>query len=288
MGYSHSVWKYAAATWLGLCGAVAIPAERAVERPDFTGLWTNGPAGPPGAAPAGGAPRAGGPGGAAAPRAGGPGAAAGAAGGAPAARAGGRGGGAALPFTEYGRARREAYTKLTAGTDDSPGNWCVGTGMPGSMQGAGGYPMEIMQRPEQINITYEAHNEVRRVFFGDRNAPEADRVPSRSGYSEGRWEGDTLVITTNNLVEQVDQSYPHSDEAIVVERWKMEGKDAQGRRIMLVEMTMTDPKFYTEPVKLTKRFLEVPNGRILPYECTAETWHNRLEEMAKKAGVPMP
>lgn len=193
-----------------------------------------------------------------------------------------------MPLTAYGKMRRDAYTKLTQGTDDSPGNWCVGTGMPGSMQGAGAYPMEIFQRPEQINITYEAHNEVRRVFFGDRNAPEADRIPSRSGYSEGRWEGNTLVITTNNLVDAVDQGTPHSEDAVVVERWTMEGKDAQGRRIMLVEMTMTDPKFYTEPVKLTKRFAEVPNGRILPYECTAETWHNRVEEMAQKAKVPNP
>jgi hypothetical protein len=191
-------------------------------------------------------------------------------------------------MTPYGRARREAYTKLTAGTDESPGNSCVGTGMPGSIQGAGGYPMEIMQRPEQINITFEAHNEVRRVFIGDRNAAPADRIPSRSGYSEGKWEGNTLVITTDNLVDQVDQSYPHSDQAVVVERWTMEGKDAQGRRIMLVEMTMTDPKFYTEPVKLTKRFAEVPNGRILPYECTAETWYDRVEALAKKAGVPHP
>ena len=35
--------------------------------------------------------------------------------------------------------------------------------MPGSMLGSGGYPMEIMQRQEQINITYEAHSEMRRV-----------------------------------------------------------------------------------------------------------------------------
>ena len=193
-----------------------------------------------------------------------------------------------MPLTPYAKARVDAYAKLKQGTDDSPGNWCVGTGMPGSIQGAGGYPMEIFQRPEQINITFEAHNEVRRVFFGSRNAPESDRIPSRSGYSEGKWEGDTLVITTNNLVDQVDQSYAHSDKAVIVERWKMEGKDAQGRRVMLVEMTMTDPKFYTEPVKITKRFAEVPNGRILPYECTAETWYNRVDEMARKAGVPNP
>ncbi len=191
-------------------------------------------------------------------------------------------------MTPWGKARRDAYVKLTQGTDDSPGYWCVGTGMPGSLQGAGGYPMEVVQRPEQINITFEAHNEPRRVFFGDRNAPQADRTPSRSGYSEGRWEGDTLVITTDNLVDQVDQATPHSDAAVIVERWKLEGKDAQGRRILAVEVTMTDPKFYTQPWKSTKRFAEVPNGRLLPYECTAETWNNRIEEMARKAGVPNP
>ena len=95
-------------------------------------------------------------------------------------------------------------------------------------------------------------------------------------------------MTTNNLVDQVDQATAHSDEAVIVERYRLEGKDAQGRRILVAEMTMTDPKFYTQPVVQTKRWLEVPNGRILPYECTAETWHKRIEEMAGKAGVPVP
>ncbi|MEO6186919.1 MAG: hypothetical protein ABIP38_06625, partial [Steroidobacteraceae bacterium] len=63
---------------------------------------------------------------------------------------------------------------------------------------------------------------------------------------------------------------------------------AQGRRILSVEMTMTDPKFYTKPVTLQKRWAQVPNGRVLPYECTAETWYERIEAMAKKAGVPIP
>jgi hypothetical protein len=160
--------------------------------------------------------------------------------------------------------------------------------MPGAMLGSGGYPMEIVQHPTEIIVVFEAHAEIRRIFFGDRNAPEADRVASRSGYSSGRWEGDTLVVETNNLVDAVDQRTAHSEDAHIVERYKLEGKDAQGRRILFVEMTMTDPKFYTQPVVMTKRWTEVPNGRLLPYECTAETWFERIEEMAKKAGVPVP
>ena len=149
--------------------------------------------------------------------------------------------------------------------------------------------MEIHQRPEQMIIVYEAMNEIRRVYFGDRNAPQEDRVPGRNGYSSGRWEGDTLVIETDNLVDAVDQrGTPHSDQATIVERYKIEGKDAQGRRILAVEMTMTDPKFYTEPVTMTKRWAQVPNGRALPYECPEEKWLDRIAEMADKAGVPVP
>jgi hypothetical protein len=192
-------------------------------------------------------------------------------------------------LTPYAKARVDAFNKLTAGTDESPGRWCTGTGMPGSMLGSGGYPMEILQRPEEIIIIYEAHNETRRIYFGDRNAPEADRVPDRDGYSSGHWEGDTLVVETDNLMDALDQrSTPHSDEATIVERYKLGPKDAQGRRTLTAEMVMTDPKFYTQPVRQTKTWAEVPNGRLLPYDCPADMWMSRVEELARKAGVPNP
>jgi hypothetical protein len=150
--------------------------------------------------------------------------------------------------------------------------------MPGSMLGSGGYPMEILQRPEQINITYEAHNEVRRVYLGDRIVPMVDRIPGRNGHSSGRWEGDTLVVETTHLVEQVDQQYAHSDQARIVERYRMT-TGANGQKVLTAEMTLTDPVFYTEPVKAEKRWSFVPNGHLLPYECAEEGWHKRLEEL---------
>ena len=232
--------------------AAAIPAETVATTPDFTGVWTN--AGGPGI---GGATRA-------APR-------------------------QAPKMTPTAQARVDAYQKLTAGTDDSPYAWCSGLGMPASMMGSGGYPMEILQRPEQMIIIYEAMNEIRRVYFGDRNAPEEERIPSRNGYSSGRWEGDTLVIETNNLVDQVDQrGTSHSDQATIVERYRLDGKDAQGRRILTVEMTMTDPAFYEAPVVSTKRWAQVPNGHALPYDCTESVWLERIEEIAREKGVPVP
>lgn len=234
---------------LSVAGAIASAAALAAP-PDLTGVWTN--AGRPGI---GGATRA-----------------------AP----------ASAPMTPEAKKRVDAYQALVSKTGDTPGGVCLGTGMPGSMLGSGGYPMEIIQRPEQITIIYEAHSEVRRVYFGARNAEQKDRVPGRNGYSSGRWEGDTLVVETDNLVDQVDQRYPHSGEAKIVERYTLAGKDDQGRNLLKVEMTMTDPKFYTAPVKAEKTWAQVPNGRVLPYECNEENWTARLEELAHKAGVELP
>ena len=248
MSHSAGVGKLAALLAGAICAGVALAAEP----PDFTGVWTN--AGPPaiGGARTGAPPPP-------------------------------------PPLKPEAKARIDAYQKLVAKSGDTPGGVCLGTGMPGSMLGSGGYPMEIIQRPEQITVIYEAHTEVRRLYFGARNAAQEDRVPGRNGYSSARWEGDTLVVETDNLIDQVDQrNTNHSDQATIVERYRLDGKDAQGRRILVAQMTMTDPVFYTEPVKMEKRWAQVPNGRLLPYECDEEVWRDRIEKLAKDAGVPVP
>ena len=127
------------------------------------------------------------------------------------------------------------------------------------------------------------------MYFGDRNAPERDRVPGRDGYSSGHWEGDVLVVETNNLDEQLDQrTTPHSDAATIVERYHLDGIDAKGRRLLAADVTMNDPEFYTEPLTLKLRWAQVPNGRLLPYDCNEELWRERLDKLAKKAGVKLP
>jgi hypothetical protein len=280
-------WAALAGLFAGLGSAPAIADQ---QTPDFTGVWTTysepgGGRGGRGGGRAGGgaeAARAGGAAQAGAAR--GAGAAPPPAGGAAQAGRGGRGGGANLPFTEEARKKIAAYRALVGPGSETPGGYCLGTGMPGSMLGSGGYPMEILQRPEQIIIVYEAHNEVRRVYLGKRIVPDADRIPGRNGHSTGRWEGDTLVVETTHLVEQVDQQYAHSDQARIVERYRMT-TGADGRRVLTAEMTMTDPVFYTEPVRTEKRWSEVPNGHLLPYECAEETWHKRLEELERQAAA---
>jgi len=204
----------------------------------------------------------------------------------PGARGGGGRGGAGqaeLPYTPEARRKINEYQALVKPTGDTPGGHCVGTGMPGSMLGSGGYPMEIIQRPDQITIIYEAHNEIRRVYFGDRVIPPADRLPERNGYSIGRWEGDTLVVETSHLKEQVDQRYAHSDQAKIVERYRL--SEENGQKVLTVEMTMTDPVFYTKPVSEVKRWSIVPNGFLMTYECNEPEWERHLEQLRKSASA---
>ena len=185
-----------------------------------------------------------------------------------------------LPFTPEGKQRVDEYRSLV-GPDDNPGTHCLGSGLPESMTFSGAYPMEIIQRPEQITVIYEAHNEVRRLYFGAKVIPESDRLPDRNGYSVAHWEGETLVVETTSLKEQEDQAYPHSEQAHTVERYHVT-TDAKGHRVLVAQMTLTDPVFYTKPVVIDKKWRFDPKGILLPYECNEEAWLDHLDALRKK------
>ena len=183
-----------------------------------------------------------------------------------------------LPLTEEAKKKIAAHRALVGPTQAAPGVFCVGTGMPGSINNRGGYPMEIIQRPEQITVIYEIYDEVRRFYLGSRIVPPEDRIPNRNGVSSARWEGDVLVVETTDLKEQVDQRYAHSDQAKITERYHVE-KDSAGRRVLVADWTMTDP-FYTKPVSGQEKWSEVPNGRVMPYGCQEQGWVEHLERLA--------
>jgi hypothetical protein len=217
-----------------LGGLTALPiAAQDTDRPDFTGVWTTYRGG------------------------GGPGAF-------------NRDGGGRTELTELAQQKVAAYRAVTQGTNHSPGAYCVGSGMPASMSGSGGYPMEILQHPTQLNVTYEAHKEIRRIYVGDHGFNPDEIFHERNGFSVAHWEGDTLVVETTHLVEQVDSSAPHSDQASITERYTLGVED--GRRVLTNEWTMTDPLFLTAPMTGTKRWMELEGGRLLNYECTEPEW----------------
>jgi hypothetical protein len=95
------------------------------------------------------------------------------------------------------------------------------------------------------------------------------------------------VVETTSLKEQVDQRYAHSDQARIVERYHL-AKDAKGGRMLIADMTMTDPGFYTQPVTSQKKWAIVPNGHLLPYECNEPAWHDYVEQLKTNAAGAAP
>lgn len=234
-----------------LLACIAVSAAEP-ERPDFTGLWTaHREPGQGGFSGFGGA------------------------------RAG-------LPLTEEGRRRIDEYSKLLGPERANPAAYCVDYGVPAVMEMPGGYPLEFIQKPNQLTIIYEVENETRRIYIGARQLPVEKRLPSRDGYSEGHWEGDTLVVKTTDLLDGQDQAgHPYSDQATVVERFSL-GKDDKGTKLISYEATLTDPIYYTAPVKIQRKYEPLVDGFIIPYRCPDEFWYTLLDLRREqvKAGKP--
>jgi hypothetical protein len=186
-----------------------------------------------------------------------------------------------VSLTPLAQEKVDAYRAVTEGTNHSPGAYCVGSGMPSSMVGAGGYPMEFLQHPRQINVTYELHGEMRRIYIGDHGFDLNEIFHERNGFSVGRWEDDTLVVETTHL-----KAYPYfsglatSSDAHVMERIRLEERDVNGepRKYLVNDITLTDPKVYTQPVLLHAEAVLRPDLFMLEYTCTNTIWEEYLEE----------
>jgi hypothetical protein len=126
------------------------------------------------------------------------------------------------------------------------------------------FPFQIFQNRDQILMVYEYKGAMRTIFMDKhQDAP----VDSWMGWSNGRWEGDTLVVdvTGFNGHQWLDRAGNFfSDTAHVVERWTPRGRDH-----MMYEATIEDPAVYTRPWKISfpiYRRLE-PNAQLLEFNC---------------------
>jgi hypothetical protein len=123
-------------------------------------------------------------------------------------------------------------------------------------------PFRIVQTPRAIYIIYETNYGVRTIYTDGRPLPpQGVPQPYWFGYSVGRWDGETLVVETNNYRDGgwLDaRGSPITDAARVSERI---------RRVNYgqidIELTVNDPKAYTQPftVRIDERLL--PDGSDL-------------------------
>ena len=98
-----------------------------------------------------------------------------------------------------------------------------------------------------------------------------------------------LVVKTTDLLDGRDQGgHPHSDQATIEERFSL-GADASGTKIISYEATVTDPVYYTAPVKIERKYEPLEGGFIIPYRCPDEFWYELLEMRTQQleAGKPV-
>jgi hypothetical protein len=151
---------------------------------------------------------------------------------------------------------------------------CKPYGVPrGSLRGAGGYAMQIVQNAQVIAFLYEDRPGpyFRLVYVDGRGHPE-DFDPSYVGHSIGHWEGDTLVVDVVGLNDEtwlgsgtIGPKYAmmHSDKMHVVERWTRTGN------VITYEATVDDPVMFAKPWVMTPRQtqLAAPDDYIRPTMC---------------------
>jgi hypothetical protein len=109
-------------------------------------------------------------------------------------------------------------------------------------------PMEMIMTPNRIIQRFEWTWDHREIWIDGRALAKVEEyLPRWNGYSAGRWEGNTLVVTTVGLDDRqwLDHfGYPISDEARVEERYTR-----RFYNIMELQVTVTDPRIYTQPWK---------------------------------------
>jgi hypothetical protein len=146
---------------------------------------------------------------------------------------------------------------------DRPAGRCLPHTVPTAMM-VPNYPWKVVQTPGLMVILFENFTQYRQIFTDGRDFP-AERAPTWFGYSIGKWDGDTLVVETIGLNDKTwldGFGHPHSDGMKLTERF---------RRLdvghMDIEVTIDDPKAYTQPIRYTQPQLLVPDGDLIEYIC---------------------
>lgn len=182
-----------------------------------------------------------------------------------------------LPYSEWARKYYDAFISIYDPNKDQPAFICVPPGMPASMALGAPFPLEIIQRPNDITMFFEAYFQYRKIYLQGYDRPDPV-LPTNMGYSVGHWEGDTLVVETTNLAERTQGTTIISGEARIEERMKLE-TDEKGNKSLVDQITLIDPKAYTKNIDMTGIWNWSPDTPILEYVCTNEIYQQYLERV---------
>ena len=165
--------------------------------------------------------------------------------------------GGAIPFTPEARKRYEQNKRARSRRDDSYDLTqlrCASPGLPRLMLTPKRF--RIWQRPDHVTFVFEWNRVIRQIDLRDIRT-EAPLVPTATGVSKGHWEGDTLVVRTDNLSDNtlIDALVPHTTGLKLTERIRLSQADTLEDRI-----TIDDPASFTRPWETVLTYKRQPSA----------------------------
>ena len=140
--------------------------------------------------------------------------------------------------------------------------------------------MHIVQTPAHMVLLYESPNSPHRTVYTDGRELPKDPNPTWLGYSIGRWDGDTFVITSAGFNDRgwLDSAgHPQTESLRITER--MRRRDFGH---MDFEITIDDPKVFTRPFTIKTERLLAADTDLLEDVCENE---RSLRRMTGDTGI---
>jgi hypothetical protein len=188
--------------------------------------------------------------------------------------------GGTIPYKPEALAKRNENYKNRLTQD--PEIKCYLPGTPRAMYQ--GMPFQILQSQKQIMMAFEFAGAVRTIYMADQTPAPAD---SWMGWSNGKWEGETLVIDTTgfNGMPWFDKAGNYaSDQLHIVERITPRSAET-----LNYEATIEDPTVYTRPWKISFPLYKhvEKNAQLVEFRCV-EYSEEIIYGHLRKPGTPGP
>ena len=142
---------------------------------------------------------------------------------------------------------------------------CSPPGMPRIMQLAQ-YPYEFLFTPGRVTINQEAWMQTRTIWTDGRGHPD-DPDPTFMGHSIGRWDGDTLVVETIAILDELEfaSGALHSPDFRVTERISLSEESPD---VLINQVRMEDPRALAEPYELTVTYRRDRDASLIEFQCS--------------------
>jgi len=127
---------------------------------------------------------------------------------------------------------------------------------------------QFVQTPAMLVMMYESPNSPHRTIYTDGRPLPTDPNPAWFGYSIGRWEGDTLVVTSAGFNDRAwldSAGHPQTESLRLTERIRRRDFGH-----MDFETTIDDPKVFTKPFTIKSERLIAPDTDVLEDVCENE------------------